>query len=203
MKIIELNDIKKVYRNHIVLDGITCDFLQGNTYLLVGVNGSGKSTLLKGILGLIKFNSGKLVFSRQNIAYIPERFSFPAFSTIHSFLNCLLPKKENVPYQILKDWSLYEDRNKLLKNLSKGMAQKVLIIQAMLIKAKVFIFDEPLSGLDHNMQKRFFDEIVRLKNPDTTIIIATHQVDAFKQYANYIYELVDGKINVQINSLSS
>ena len=203
MKIIELCNITKNYKNP-VLSNLNYAFLEGKTYLVVGENGSGKTTLIKLILGLINPSFGVINKQVFSISYVPDNFSFPKFLSIYDFLFNLgliykIEKKilkETIDYQ-LNLWMINGDYK--LNELSKGMRQKILIIQAMLNNGSLYIFDEPLSGLDQEMQELYFEEVKRLKIENKTIIIITHQINEFKGLYDYRLRIANGNLNEEFN----
>jgi len=203
MKIIELRCLSKAYHRKEVLTEVSYDFRKSELVLLVGENGSGKSTLIKGIIGLVRFNAGEVLLHTDLIAYVPERFAFPAYLTILDFLRTICPNysKEAIS-ALLEEWELEPYKNYLLKNLSKGMAQKVLIMQALLTQAELYLFDEPLNGLDQWMQELFIQTLLALKKEKATIIIATHYPECFLPCADRILTLKNGGLYDTPASLS-
>jgi ABC-2 type transport system ATP-binding protein len=193
MKIIELCRLAKSYRQKKVLTDVSCTFRKGELALLVGENGSGKSTLLKGILGFIKFRAGEVALRTGLIGYVPERFAFPPYCSVGDFLKGLCPDRSQEEISnLLAQWELADSEKCLLKNLSKGMAQKVLIIQALLTKAELYLFDEPLNGLDQRMQEFFLANLHALKKQGATVIIATHFPERFRLCAERMLILENG-----------
>src|SRR5690554_7241341 len=196
MKIINLINLSKSYRNP-VINNISYSFIKGKTYLLVGENGSGKTTLIKLIMGFISPTSGKIEKLTKSISYVPDNLSFPDFLNVNEFLINLgnIYGLNNISDEITdlaNDWEL--DCSLKLSELSKGMRQKVLIIQAFLKAGDVYIFDEPLNGLDKKMQELLSKKIKVLKNEGKTIIIISHQIDIFNSLIDVILEIKDGKL---------
>ena len=196
---IKLENVTKVYGEEEVLKDITYTFEDGLIYLIKGHNGSGKSTLLKIILGLVKPTSGKLHKSSLKVGYIPEKGLFPAFLRVDEFLYGLATLEDNhFPLRevdlLIKEWNL--DPKKKIINLSKGNQQKVLIVQALITRAKIFIFDEALSGLDKERQKQFVEAILKLKKDDTVIIISSHYDKYYLNVSDVVLELQEGNLKV-------
>ena len=201
MKIINLINLSKSYRNP-VINNISYSFIKGKTYLLVGENGSGKTTLIKLIMGFISPTSGKIEKLTKSISYVPDNLSFPDFLNVNEFLINLgnIYGLNNISDEITdlaNDWEL--DCSLKLSELSKGMRQKVLIIQAFLKAGDVYIFDEPLNGLDKKMQELLSKKIKVLKNEGKTIIIISHQIDIFNSLIDVILEIKDGKLYERVN----
>lgn len=205
MKIIELENVYKKYKKNIILNKINYTFEQGKCYLIVGENGSGKTTLLKAILSLINI-SGIIKKEKLTIGYIPDSLSFPEYVTVYSFLynvgliKKVKPQKIEVFLDIvLKEWDLYKCKNQKIKELSKGMKQKVLILQAMMNNPSVYIFDEALNGLDFNMQIKLIDFIKTMKENNKTIIITSHYANMYKEIVDKMLIIKDGEINEGFN----
>lgn len=199
MKIIEVINLTKKYKNP-VLENINYDFYEGKTYLIVGANGSGKSTFIKLIMELIYPSLGYLKREVKNISYVPDNLAFPEFLTIKKFLFNLgllyqIEKESlnDIIEKLLSSWNLSGEYK--LNELSKGMKQKVLIVQSFMKDAPIFIFDEPLNGLDKEMQEHFFYEVLNLKKRNKTIIIVSHQVEEFRELYDHKLEISEGKIN--------
>lgn len=202
MKIIELLQVTKSFGKHTVLNQVSYVFQPGKCYLLVGENGSGKSTLLKGILGLINFDSGTVKIPKTAIGYVPERMVFPEFLSIDQCLSelarirGLTNKKANENIAVLlKEWDLSDSRDRRMGELSKGMHQKVLIIQALLTSPEFYFFDEPMSGLDEKSQRQLIDQMEILKRHKKTLIVTTHYPKQYEPVADLSLKIEDGKLN--------
>ena len=79
----------------------------------------------------------------------------------------------------IERFNLTEYKNTPIIKLSKGTKQKILIIQSLIKECDVYIFDEPLNGLDDNMQGVFVDELKKLKKLNKLILIITHNINAY------------------------
>jgi ABC-type multidrug transport system ATPase subunit len=195
MKIIELNNVSKRFRYQKVFENFSFFVNKGECILLVGANGSGKSTLIRGILGLIGFDSGLVRIRSDKISYVPERFSFPEFVTLKAFLKVLLLDFNDLElYHILDEWGLLCDSNKDLGTFSKGMKQKVLLIQAIHSDSDILLFDEPLSGLDNLSETRLIRKLEVLKSNGKTILIASHNPNKFGNLPDRIIKLEGGDL---------
>ena len=202
MRIISIIKLKKIFGKNIVFEDVNLEIESGKSYLLIGENGSGKSTLFKCLLGLSSINRGEIKKENIKIGYVPERMIMPNEMTINDFLLCFgelkgLEKEwldKKIHYELSK-WGLIEKKNNKIKTLSKGMVQKVLIIQAFLDEPDFLIFDEVLNGLDRNMQKLLFDTIENYKLNEKTIIIATPYPKEYLEVIDEIFEISNKKVN--------
>lgn len=150
---------------------------KGDLIIVTGINGSGKSTLIKLIIGYIKPDSGLLIKNTKQIAYLPENHIMPEFLTSKSYLNELMRiNKDNINYTLYERLNI---PNKKIKNLSKGNRQKLAIVGCLIGNNDIYVFDEPLSGLDQNSIIIFYEVIKDLQNKGHSIIISTHNKNAF------------------------
>lgn len=208
MKIIELLQVTKSYGKHKVLAKVSYVFWSGKCYLLVGENGSGKSTLLKGLLGLINLDSGAIKIPKTVIGYVPERMIFPEFLSVDQCLSELArirglegkKANENIA-ALLKEWDLSDHGNRKMGELSKGMHQKVLIIQALLAAPELYFFDEPMSGLDEKSQRQLIDQMETLKRQKKTLIVTTHYPKQYEHVADIALMMEDGRLNEKFDFL--
>jgi ABC-2 type transport system ATP-binding protein len=182
MKIIELRGVAKKYRRKTVFSNLSLGFESGKIYLLVGENGSGKTTLIKGVIGLLRFSAGRFYRSPARYAFLPEKIALPETVTVYAFLVNIGKIKKTADagkkiMSLLEEWNV--DGTKKIKELSKGMRQKVLIIQTLLSDVDLYLFDEPMSGLDAESRSRFLSLVRRLREAGKTLIISTHYPDLY------------------------
>ena len=155
--------------------------------MIVGGNGAGKSTLIKIILNLVKQNDGEVILHSNSIGYVPEKYLLADYLTIIDFLK-LLGKMRGMTEdslnrrieELLCYWNI-NDKNKKLKELSKGMMQKVVICQALLHNPDIYIFDEALNGLDPQMQEKLLSIINEEKEKGKLIILTSHYPKLYTQ----------------------
>jgi len=182
--IINCKKIVKHYANKTVLDGIDLEVKQGEFFGLVGMNGSGKSTLIKAILDLVGINSGtitiqnrshRVVSSRENIAYLPDRFSPPVHLRGQDFIQYMLQLhgtdcEKNKIDNILEGLDLDRDvMRESVNKLSKGMTQKLGLASCLLSGKSLLILDEPMSGLDPRARILFKKQLSQLKQQGVTV----------------------------------
>ncbi len=195
--LIEFHEVTKIYKNFCLKIPIYT-ILKEKTYLLIGANGTGKSTFIKLILKLIYPSDGEVNVKPSKIAYIPDSISLPGHLSIYTFLlllaNCRMPHENNANKikLLCQDWDL-DDRKKI-NSLSKGMKQKLLIIQALIHSSSIYIFDEPLNGLDNISIQKFFKIIEKLKLEKKTILIITHEPQVFKLLCDLYIIFKDGNL---------
>lgn len=189
---ISIHNLKKYYKNKLVLDIKYLHFERAKTYLLCGANGSGKSTLVKSILKIIDYE-GKIIKNTTKIGYLPERFPEVSYISGINFLQGLkCDNNRNKIEELAKYFNL--DLKLSISNLSKGNLQKVMIIQAIMNDADLLIFDEPLNGLDPSSQDKFINLLKMLKNNRRCIIITTHYPKYYEGLFDEVIYLEKGNI---------
>lgn len=206
---IECKQVVKRYADKTVLTGIDLTVNQGEYFGLIGINGSGKSTMIKSMLDLISIDSGtvslfgvhnRLVDSRNNIAYLPDRFLPPTHLTGFDFIQymlslhgseCEVAEIENMLT------SLELDNNSMkvsVSKLSKGMTQKLGLACCMLSKKPLLILDEPMSGLDPKARVLFKNQLKQRKTDNTTLFFSSHVLADVDELADRMAVLHDGEI---------
>lgn len=181
-----LRNVSKIYnigiKKSIIFSNINYELTSDNIYFLVGSNGTGKTTLIKCILNLTRYN-GEIVLSSDRIAYAPEKLLMPDYLTPTEFLLSIFKAKkydekkiENDINRYFKLFEIEKYRDIDIIKLSKGTRQKVNILQALIEEADIYIFDEPLSGLDENSKACFKKLIYNLRRKNKLVIISTHHL---------------------------
>lgn len=216
---LSITNLVKRYGKQNAVDDITFELGGGEVVGLLGPNGAGKSTTMKCIVGLLRKSSGEItigghdhlsVAAKRLFSYIPET----------PYVYDLLTVREHLQFIAqaygVKDWKdkadglldLYElddKADKLGRDLSKGMRQKVSICCALLPDPQVLFFDEPMIGLDPKAIKNTRQVFRDLKNQGKTILVSTHLIDSVETIADRIMILKSGKIigNDSIQNLKS
>ncbi len=207
--IIKCEQVVKHYSKKLVLDKVDLEVKQGEFFGLVGMNGSGKSTLIKSILDLVGIDDGSIkinncshrqVASREDIAFLPDRFSPPAHLTAKDFIqymlrlhgsDCAQEKIDGVLDGLeLDKFVMKESVNKL----SKGMTQKLGLASCLLSDKKLLILDEPMSGLDPRARVLFKSQLTALKEKGATIFFSSHVLADVEELADTMAVLHNRKI---------
>ncbi|WP_397538949.1 ABC transporter ATP-binding protein [Rummeliibacillus pycnus] len=202
--IIELQNVTKSFKNKSVLEGVSISIPSSQVTAIVGKNGSGKSTLLKMIGGLTKPDSGQIFYRNGEpvrIGYVPEvtpvviPFTPAEYLTHMGMIRGL--QKEWLQQRIntlLKIFHMEDDRNNRIVHFSKGMKQKVTIMQAMLEETDLLIMDEPLSGLDLKAQIELEELLISLKERNISVILTCHETKLLEKVADQILVIHQRKI---------
>lgn len=193
-------------------DSVSFSVDGGEIAVLLGPNGAGKSTLIKCICSLLKFEGkieicsfdSKSVEAKELLGYIPEIPAVYDLLTVEEHLQFIIRaykiKDEGYAEELLKIFDLYDIKNKLGKDLSKGMKQKLSICCALVHKPRVVIFDEPMVGLDPHSIKTLKQMIARLKEEGVSILISTHMIDSVEDYWDSAYIMSHGKLKAHVRS---
>ena len=193
---IELKNVTKKFKNISVLEGVSLSIPSREITAIVGKNGSGKSTLLKMIGGLTKPDSGQIIFRNGEpvrIGYVPEVTPVVIPFTPREYLT-YMGKIRGLPIEwlqkrinsLLEIFHMEENQNTRIEHFSKGMKQKVIIMQAMLEETDLLIMDEPLSGLDLKAQIEFERLLISLKERDISVILTCHETRLLEKVVDRI-----------------
>lgn len=207
--IINCQQVVKRYSDKVVLDKVDLQIKQGEFFGLVGMNGSGKSTLIKAVLDLIGINSGTInihgishrkVKARENIAYLPDRFSPPAHLRGQDFIQYMLRLHGSTsePEEIEQVLDELELDKKIMREsvnkLSKGMTQKLGLASCLLSGKSLMILDEPMSGLDPRARVLFKQQLAALKEQGVTVFFSSHVLADVEEMADTMAVLHNSKI---------
>ncbi|MCL6589373.1 MAG: ABC transporter ATP-binding protein [Firmicutes bacterium] len=208
--VIEAIDLVKVYRNsqkH-ALDGLSLQIPDRQVFGILGPNGAGKTTFLKSIVGLVKFDKGKLsVLGNDNylesipqIGFVPEDGVLYHYLTGYDFLEFIGGirglSSRKIKSQIEKYHDILELPNLklLIGSYSKGNKEKILFLSALLHEPKILILDEPFTGFDPLVFKKVKNLIKEYASLGNTVILSTHILEVVSQLCQQIAIIVNGKI---------
>ena len=203
---LRIENVKKSFLNHIILDKCNLEIIDGTIFGLVGINGAGKSTLLRSIAGIYTLDEGKITFNdidtcnnpniRKDILYLSDDVYYEKNATINSIKQFYTTFYEfdEVNYQKYLDVFKLET-NKPINNFSKGMKRQVFLLMALAIKPKLLLLDEAFDGLDPlvrlNIKKALFE---LLNDEEITVIISSHNLKELEDICDSFGILEDGQI---------
>lgn len=206
---LKVNAVTKKYGKVLANDNISFDIADSEIAVLIGPNGAGKSTIIKCITGLLRFDGeitidglgNKTTDAKKLIGYIPEMPAVYDMLTVGEHLQFMLRAynmtDDGYGDELLRRFELYDKKDKLGKELSKGMQQKLSICCALVHRPKVIIFDEPMMGLDPHAIKQLKDMFVELKNGGASVLISTHMLDSVENFWDTAYIMVGGKLKAK------
>lgn len=203
--VIKLKDACKSYEGRTVLYPLTLDIRSGETVAVVGTNGSGKSTLLKILAGLSRLTGGSRTVGTSGgkaarFGFAPDRFPKLRFTAIeylsHRAAISGMEKKSAGQRieRLLQDFGLDSYAELQIRHFSKGMLQKINVIQAALGEPDLLLLDEPFSGLDVETQADLYGKLARLREDGTAIVITGHENDWLPRLATRILSLKEGRL---------
>lgn len=205
---VTVTDLKKSYGKNVVLDGISFSLGEGEIVGLLGPNGSGKTTLIKILTGLIKDHQGSVlidgeapgVHTKEIVAFLPDKSYLPDWmkptDAIKYFADFYKDFDEDKAQEMMNRFGV--DMNQRLKTMSKGQQEKVSLILVICRRAKVYILDEPLGGLDPASRSAILDFILENYSKDATVLLSTHLVNDVERVFNRV--LMINKGSLVINS---
>lgn len=182
---IELYNISKKYSRNVVFNNFHLLINNEKVNFLISPNGKGKSTLIKIMLRIISFN-GNVFTNCKTFSYCPEKVILPDYVKVIDFLN-LFNLDINDALVLLDKFKV--DPKLKIKSLSKGMHQKIIIIQCLTTNVDAYFFDEPLNGLDYESENIFIEEIQKLQKKGKMIVIASHYLERYKTLLCNVVEL--------------
>ena len=204
MALLEVSHITKSYGNNKVLDDVTFSIPKGKIVGLLGPNGSGKTTLIKLINDLLKEDSGIIkvngldlgVETKKIISYLPDKNYLNNNMTVLELLNYFKDFYEDFRIDKAKELigKLDLDLNQKLKTMSKGTKEKVQLILVMSRKAKLYILDEPIGGIDPAARDYIINTILTNFSDDASLLISTHLISDLEKVLDEIIFLKNGKV---------
>lgn len=205
---LQVKNLTKRYEKVLAADNISFDVNEGEIAVLLGPNGAGKSTTIKSIAGLLRFdgavlidgNSNKTVQAKKVFGYIPEAAAVYEHLTVWEHMEFIARSysldgnwKEHAE-RLLERFEMADKKDKLGKELSKGMQQKVSICCALLINPRMVMFDEPMVGLDPKAIKELKSVFLELKKAGCAILISTHIIDSVEEVWDKVLIMNKGKV---------
>ena len=206
MNILECKGLTKSYKRGVnVLDNFNLEIPEGRIVGLLGPNGCGKSTLIKLIAGLLQANGGNILVggeeigdkTRAMVSYLPERTYFNSWMKVDDIISYF--EEFYADFDKARAYSLLEklgiDKTAKLRTLSKGTKEKVQLILVMSRRARLYLLDEPIAGVDPAAREYILSTIVSNYDPCSTIIITTHLISDVEQVLDdYVFLSGNGRV---------
>ncbi len=202
--ILETKNLTKNYGSTIGLSNFTLSLEGGKIIGLLGSNGSGKTTLIKMIAGILQPTSGTITVNglpvgtetKKIVSYLPERTYLNSWmricDIIDYFEDFYSDFDKTTALHMLS--SLGVNENAKLKTLSKGTKEKVQLVLVMSRKAKVYLLDEPIAGVDPVAREFILETILSNRAPDSTILISTHLITDVEKVLDRFIFIRDGQL---------
>ncbi len=216
--LIRLVDVHKSFGPQRVLDGMNLDIYPGQTTVVLGPSGTGKSVMLKHIVGLLRPDSGQVLFDGQRTDELSER----QFKPIRLQIGLLfqmgalfdsMTVEENLEFPMIEHTDWPEDKRreraadaldmvdlagvqeKLPSQLSGGQKKRVALARAIVLQPRVVLYDEPTTGLDPIRSDGINELIIKLKKKmNVTSIVVTHDLVSARKVSDRVVMLLGGKV---------
>lgn len=197
--VIQINQLVKKYQNF-QLGPLTVSTPKGMIIGLIGENGAGKTTLMKSMLGIIHPDSGDIQMKEEHVGVVLDQSFFPELLTandIHLIMKDIYSTwDQTLFFDYLKRFQL--PKNKMIKEMSKGMRKKLEIVTALSHHPSLLILDEPTSGLDPVVRNEVLDLFLEfIQDEQHTILFSTHITSDLEHISDYIIFLDQGQIVLQ------
>ncbi len=200
---LKCSNVKKKYFNKTALENVTLELEAGRIYALLGPNGSGKTTFMKMVAGLEKPTEGTVLYkgqpigaaSKKEVSYMPTEDYFYPYMTVEDVGRYYQDFFADFNFDNYK--AMVEDMGVELKEkvtrISTGMAAKVRLAAALSRKAKLYLLDEPLNGIDLVARDKIMNTILKAADEDVTIVLSSHLVEELEAVVDGVIFIKDGR----------
>ena len=204
MPIFECRALEKRYGAAMALDHIDLALEPGRIVGLLGPNGSGKSTLIKLAMGLLQPTSGEVLIGGQVpspqtnavVSYLPDRITLSPWMKTRQLLDFygdfFADFDRAAAERMLSQLGL--DLNQSVRQMSKGMKEKVQLVLTMSRRAKLYLLDEPIGGVDPATRDYILRTIIGNYNEDASVVISTHLIADVEQVLDEVIFLQNGRV---------
>jgi ABC-2 type transport system ATP-binding protein len=208
---ISIQNLDKVYGNGFeALTDINLEIETGEIFSLLGPNGAGKTTLINAICGIVQITGGRIEVdgydneteyreARSRIGLVPQELMTDAFETVWdtvTFSRELFGKAPDPEYihTLLERLSLADKTHEEIRMLSGGMKRRVMIAKALSHEPEILFLDEPTAGVDVELRKSMWEQVLELRETGVTIILTTHYLEEAEQMADRIGVINQGEL---------
>ncbi|MBM3749717.1 MAG: ATP-binding cassette domain-containing protein [Acidimicrobiia bacterium] len=204
---IAVSGVSKRLGEHQAVNNVSIEVPVGSIYGFIGPNGSGKTTTIRMIMNILVPDAGSIhvlgkasaADVRDDVGYLPEERGLYKKMTVRRVLRYYGQLKGKTAHEVdagMKEWlgrlQLTDWMDKRVEQLSKGMAQKVQFIAAVVSQPKLLILDEPFSGLDPVNAEALKDAVLEMRRLGTTIVFSTHDMGAAERLCERIFMIFKG-----------
>lgn len=203
----ECRDLSKSFGSTQALRNVNISIAPGRVVGLLGPNGSGKTTLIKLANGLLSPSHGEVLIcgeepgpeSKALVSYLPDKTCMPMWMNVEQLMDFFQDFYADFDRQRAETMldRLGLDRKKKLRQMSKGTKEKVQLIMVMSRKAKLYLLDEPIGGVDPATRDYILDTIIRNYDPEAVVLISTHLISDVEKVLDEVLFINQGQIALQ------
>ena len=206
MSVVEIENVTKTFGDHIAVNDLSLSVPDGSIYGFIGPNGSGKTTTLRMVMRILHPDSGTIRVlgeksygaAHDRIGYLPEERGLYKKMKVHELLRFYAELKgvrnyKDAVVSWLERLDLTAWASKKVETLSKGMAQKVQFISAVIAEPDLVILDEPFTGLDPINMDVLREAILDLQRRGATVIFSTHDMGVAEKLCDFIFMIHKGR----------
>lgn len=202
--LLRARSLTKKYGKVTALNGMSLDIPAGKIIGLLGPNGSGKTTFMKIAAGLLTPTGGTVtiggepigVRTKAAVAYLPEQNSIPEVFRVRDAVGYFADFFAD--FDTARAWDMLRrleiDGSYVVKNLSKGMKEKVQLVMVMARRASLYLLDEPISGVDPAAREYVLQTIVSNYAAGASVLISTHLIGDIEKYMDRFLIIREGEI---------
>ncbi len=204
---LECRDLSKRFGSVQALDSVTLNVVPGRVVGLLGPNGSGKTTLIKLANGLLTPTSGEVRIcgalpgkeTKAVVSYLPDRPCLPEWMTAEQLMDYFADFFADFDRSRAEDMMARLSLNPQMKygQMSKGTREKVQLILVMSRRARLYLLDEPIGGVDPATRDYILDTIIRNYDENASVVISTHLISDVENVLDDVIFLREGKITMQ------
>ena len=202
--LLQFHHVSKAYGQKLALNDISLKLPKGEIIGLLGPNGSGKTTLIKLINDLLQPSFGEIVIdglrpgqeTKALVSYLPDTTYLNDYMKVKDVIALFQDFYTDFDIQRAYDLltALMIDPATKLKNLSKGNKEKVQLILVMSRRAKLYVLDEPIAGVDPAARDYILNTIISNYSPESSVLISTHLISDIEPVLDHVIFLNQGQI---------
>ncbi|MEY8699920.1 ABC transporter ATP-binding protein [Streptococcus ferus] len=202
--LLQFHHVSKAYGQKLALNDISLKLPKGKIIGLLGPNGSGKTTLIKLINDLLQPSFGEIVIdglrpgqeTKALVSYLPDTTYLNDYMKVKDVIALFQDFYTDFDIQRAYDLlaALMIDPATKLKNLSKGNKEKVQLILVMSRRAKLYVLDEPIAGVDPAARDYILNTIISNYSPESSVLISTHLISDIEPVLDQVIFLNQGQI---------
>lgn len=216
-KVVEIKGLSKKYgkATYYTIEDINIDCYAGEIVGIMGKNGAGKSTTIKCLTGYFPFDKGEIticghniksdpVEAKMNLGYVPDTRAMFEKMTGFEYVNFIadlhdVPVEERQPRidEMESKFKLGDSIYKMISSYSHGMRQKICLMASLIHRPKLWLLDEPLTGLDAVTIEALLAYMISYKEEGNAVLFCSHNLDVVNRICDRVYRIADGRVTDQ------